>query len=65
MVKSLQISLNNVVISNESDVNRSSIINYILNNGKNDYADFRNLELNSSVGTDLTLKDNQFISKDI
>ena len=37
--------LNNVIISNAVDVNRSSIINYILNNGKNDYADYRNLEI--------------------
>ena len=64
MVKSLKISLNNIIISNETNVNRSSIINYILNNGKNDYADYRNLEINSSVGEDLTIKDNQFISKE-
>ena len=64
LVKSLKISLNNIIISNESDVNRSSIINYILNNGKNNYADYRNLEINSSVGEDLTIKDNQLISKD-
>ena len=64
LVKSLKISLNNIIISNETNVNRSSIINYILNNGKNDYADYRNLEINSSVGEDLTIKDNQFISKE-
>ena len=64
MVKSLKVSLNNIIISNEANVNRSSIIKYILNNGKNDYADYRNLEINSSVGEDLTIKDNQFISKE-
>ena len=54
LVKYLKISLNNIIISNESDVNRSSIINYILNNGKNDYADYRNLEINTSSANDLT-----------
>ena len=63
-VKSLKISLNNVIISNESDVNRSSIINYILNNAKDSYADYRNLEINTSSANDLTIKDNPFISKD-
>ena len=64
MVKSLKISLNNIIISNEADVNRSAIINYILNNGKSDYADYRNLEINTSTGEDLTIKDNLFISKE-
>ena len=52
------------MISNEANVNRFSLINYILNNGKNDYADYRNLGINTSVGEDLTIKDNQFISKE-
>ena len=64
LVKDLRISLNNIIISNESDVNRSSIINYIINNGKNDYADYRNLEINTSSANDLTIKDNPFISKE-
>ena len=63
-MKSLKISLNNIIISNEANVNRSSIVNYILNNSKNDYADYRNLEINTSTREDLTIKDNQFISKD-
>ena len=63
LVNSLKISLNNIIISNEANVNRSSLVNYILNNGKNDYADYRNLEIDTSVGEDLTVKDNQFISK--
>ena len=58
LVNSLKISLNNIIISNEANVNRSSIVNYILNNSKNDYADYRNLEINTSVGEDLTIKDN-------
>ena len=58
LVNSLKISLNNIIISNEANMNRSSIVNYILNNSKNDYADYRNLEINTSVGEDLTIKDN-------
>ena len=63
LVKSLKTSLNNVIISNESNVNRSSLVNYILNNGKDDYADYRNLEINTSTEEGLTITDNQFISK--
>ena len=64
LVNSLKISLNDIMISNEANVNRFSLINYILNNGKDDYADYRNLGINTSVGEDLTIKDNQFISKE-
>ena len=64
IVNSLKISLNNVIISNEVNINRSSLINYILNNSKNDYTDYRNLELNTSSAEDLTIKYNPFISKE-
>ena len=64
LVNSLKISLNNIIISNEANVNRSSLINYILNNGKNDYAYYRNLGINTSVGEDFNIKDNQFIYKE-
>ena len=55
LVNSLKISLNNVIISNETNINRSSLVNYILNNGKNDY---RNLEIDDSTAEDLTIKYN-------
>ena len=64
LVNSLKISLNNIIISNEANVNRSSLINYILNNAKDSYSDYRNLEINTSYEEDLTMKDNQFISKE-
>ena len=64
IVNSLNISLNNVIISNETNINRSSLVNYILNNGKNDYTDYRNLEINNSSVEDLTIKYNPFISKE-
>ena len=61
IVNSLKISLNNIIISNEANINRSFLINYILNNSKNDY---RNLEINTSSEEDLAIKDNQFIYKE-
>ena len=64
IVNLLKISLNNVIISNELNINRSSSVNYILNNSKNDYTDYRNLELNTSSAEDLTIKYNSFISKE-
>ena len=64
IVNSLNISLNNVIISNEVNINRSSLVNYILDNSKNDYADYRNIELNTSNAEDLTIKYNPFISKE-
>ena len=64
IVNSLKISLNNVIISNEVNINRSSLVNYILNNGKDSHTDYRNLELNNSSAEDLTIKYNPFISKE-
>ena len=64
IVNSLKISLNNINISNEVNINRSSLVNYILNNSKNDYTDYRNLEINESSAEDLTIKYNPFISKE-
>ena len=64
IVNSLKISLNNIIISNEANVDRSSLVNYILNNGKDSYADYRNLEINDSAAEDLTIKYNPFISKE-
>ena len=64
IVNSLKISLNNVIISNEVNINRSSLVNYILNNGKDSHTDYRNLEINNSSAEDLTIKYNPFISKE-
>ena len=64
LVHSLKISLNNIIISNEVNINRSSLVNYILNNAKDSYSDYRNLETNDSSAEDLTIKYNQFISKE-
>ena len=64
IVNSLKISLNNIIISNEVNINRSSLVNYILDNSKNGYTDYRNLEINDSAAEDLTIKYNPFISKE-
>ena len=64
IVNSSKISLYNIIISNEVNINRSSLINYILNNAKDSYSDYRNLEINDSSAEDLTIKYNPFISKE-
>ena len=64
ILNSLKLSLKNIIISNEANVNRSSLINYILNNAKDSYADYRNLEINDSAAEDLTTKYNPFIFKE-
>ena len=60
IVKSLRIMLNGTIISNEYDINRSNLVNYILNNGKLSPISHRNL---NKATTTLTAKNNKFISK--
>ena len=62
LIEYLRISLNNVIITNESYVNRSSLINYVLNNAYNDPTSYRNIS--KAISTDLNITDNQFITKD-
>ena len=62
IVKNLKIQLNNVNISNENSVNRSALIDYILNNSFNDSISYRNLTKASSDGLDIM--NNKFITKD-
>ena len=56
LVEYLRISLNNVIITNESYVNRSSLINYVMNNAFNDPTSYRNISKASS--TDLNILEN-------
>ena len=60
IVKSLRIMLNNTIISNENDINRSNLANYILNKGKSSSISHRNL--NKATST-LSSKNNKFITK--
>ena len=62
LVDYLRISLNNVIITNESYVNRSNLVNYILNNAYNDPTSYRNIS--KAISTGLNITDNQFITKD-
>ena len=43
IVDSLRISLNRVIVSNEKNVNRSNLVNYVLNNSYNDPTQYRNI----------------------
>ena len=60
IVKSLKIMLDNAIISNETDLNRSNLINFILNNSINDDAEYRNI--NKSNNDALNIVDNKFIT---
>ena len=62
VIEYLRISLNNVTITNESYVNRSSLVNYVLNNAYNDPTSYRNIS--KAISTGLNIIDNQFITKD-
>ena len=62
LVEYLRISLNNVIITNESYVNRSGLVNYVLSNAYNDPTSYRNIP--RAISTGLNITDNQFITKD-
>ena len=62
IVKSLKIQLNNVNISNESNIHRSNLVNFILNNSYNSPSSYRNIR-KSNQGT-LNITNNKFITKE-
>ena len=62
LIEYLRISLNNVIITNESYVNRSGLVNYVLNNAYNDPTSYRNIS--KAISTGLNITDNQFITRD-
>ena len=62
IVKNLKIQLNNVIISNESNIHRSNLVNFILNNSYNSPSSYRNIR--KSNQDTLTVDDNEFITKD-
>ena len=49
LVEYLRISLNNVIITNETYVNRFALINYVINNAFNDPTSYRNISKASST----------------
>ena len=62
IVKNLKIQLNNVIISNESNIHRSNLVNFILNNSYSSPSSYRNIR-KSNQGT-LNITNNKFIAKD-
>ena len=62
IVKNLKVQLNNVTILNNGNVNRSSLIDFVLDNPQSEPLMYRNIKKVSSDGLDIT--DNKFITKD-
>ena len=61
IVKNLKIQLNNVIISNESNIHRSNLVNFILNNSYNSPS-YRNIR--KSNQDTLNITNNKFITKE-
>ena len=49
MISELKIELNNRIVSNETNVNYSHIINHLLENSKNDNLIYRNIDIHAGV----------------
>ena len=62
IVKNLKVQLNNVTILNEGNVNRSSLIDFVLNNSQGESLMYRNIKKASSDSVNIT--NNKFITKD-
>ena len=62
IVKNFKVQLNNVTILNESNINRSALIDFVLDNPQSESLMYRNIEKASSDGLNIT--DNKFITKD-
>ena len=60
-MKNLKIQLNNVIISNETDIHRSNLVNFILNNSCNSPSSYRNIR--KSIQDTLNITNNKFITK--
>ena len=62
IVRNLKIQLNNVIISNETNIHRSNLVNFILNNSYNSPSSYRNIK--ESNQDTLNITNNKFITKD-
>ena len=62
IVKNLKIQLNNVIISNESNIHRSNLVNFVLNNSYNSPSSYRNIR--KSNQDTLNITSNKFITKE-
>ena len=62
IVKNFKVQLNNVTILNEGNVNRSSLIDFVLDNSQGESLMYRNIKKVTSTG--LNIINNKFITKD-
>ena len=62
IVENLKIQLNNVIISNESNIHRSNLVNFLLNNSYNSPSSYRNIK--KSNQDTLNITNNKFITKE-
>ena len=62
IVKNFKVQLNNVTILNKGNVNRSSLIDFVLDNPQSEPLMYRNIKKASSDSLNIT--DNKFITKD-
>ena len=62
IVKNFKVQLNNVTILNEGYINRSALIDFVLDNPQSEPLMYRNIKKVSSDGLNIT--DNKFITKD-
>ena len=60
IITNIKIILNNVVISDEVDVDKSNLVNFILNNSNTKKTDYRNLN-KIDDSTDLNINNNKFL----
>ena len=61
LLKNFKAQLNNVTILNEGNINRSALIDFILDNPQSEPLMYRNIKKVSSDGLNIT--DNRFITK--
>ena len=62
IVKNLEIQFNNVIISNESNIQRSNLVNFVLNNSYNLPSSYRNIRKPNQDTLNIT--NNKFITKE-
>ena len=62
IVKNFKIQLNNVIISNESNIHRSNLVNFVLDNSYNSPSSYRNIR--KSNQDTLNIINNKFITKE-
>ena len=63
MISDLKIELNNRIVSNETNVNYSHIINHLLENSKNDDLIYRNIDIHTGVVKYNDTKKDVFLTK--